>query len=150
MSRDEVYDAVDKKQAMPDLVMKRYIFDDFHNMVNYQALLQHNFYKNGKVFNDLDIYRFRASILKLFSWVKYMAQDNGCINNKVRPKTYLLRKYKVANDYELCFLLEEYAIMDVTVLTHISSYIQYVLHELKLTNLLIDNGFQSNDDVNTF
>ena len=63
---------------------------------------------------------------KVFSWPS-------------KEKALIHKKNRVESDYELCVALTRYVQLDVPTLIHLAGYLNFCLHELGLTNLLVDN-----------
>lgn len=145
MNRDELTNAVDDKKALPDLVLKRVYFNAQESMNNAEADLMTGYYRSGGFWNPNDTYRFRSSILVVFRLIGGMI-NSARVYNWVNDETRLiLQKNRVKNDFELCLRLTRYASMDVPTLVHLSGYLNFCLHELGLTDLLIDNSAQEID-----
>lgn len=142
-SDEELKNLVDEKKALPDMVLKRYIFDAQHRMSDCERMLVYNYYRNGKNYNPLDKLRFRLSILECWRLIGEMTLEvklrnlNGKRTYDVDDCDLILRLYET-NDYRP---------MSVPMLHHLCSYINHALHVLNLTNLLIDSiPFDSSEE----
>ncbi len=139
MNRDELNNAVDDKKALPDMVLKRIYFSAQESMNLAESALMAGYYKNGNVWNPNDIMKFRTSILVVFRLISGMINSVKVYNWVNSETPFILRKNRVNNDFELCLRLTRYAQLDVFALIHLSGYLNFCLHELGLTDLLIDN-----------
>lgn len=139
MDREELNDAVDKKTALPDMVLKREYFTFQETMTRAEQQLMMGFYKNGGVYRDIDVIYLRSSILGLFRLISGMISEAGCVTWKSKESELILRKNGVNSDFALCHKLINYAQLDVPTLIHLAGYLNYALHELGLTNLLMNN-----------
>lgn len=139
MNRQELNDAVDQKKALPDMVLKRIFFNAQENMTNAESNLMLNYYKNQGFFVENDVYRFRSSILTCFRLISGMIYEAKVMNWYSKEKDKIHKINRVSSDYELCVKLTRYSMLDVPTLIHLAGYLNYCLHELGLTNLLIDN-----------
>ena len=142
-TREELMEDFDKKTAFPDMVLKRMYFTFQENMITSSTVMMNNYYRNGGVWNEGDVFRFRASILGLFMAIKGMIYDQGCKDSEKMGDTLILAKNRVNSYYELCIKLENYAPLDVSALIQLSGYLTNCMHELGLTNLLLNtNGVE--------
>lgn len=139
MNREELVNAVDNKKAYPDMVLKRLYFDAMESMIEAESQLMYGFYLNGNQYNELDVFRLRSKILKLFGLIKDMIKSNGCLSWDDDKRGFILAKYGVKNDYELCLRLTKYAHLDVDSLTHLSGYLSFCMFSSGLTDLLMDS-----------
>lgn len=142
MDREELTNAVDEKKALPDLVLKRVYFNAQEQMNIAESNLMLGYYKSGGYFNDLDVYKLRSSILVLFRLISGMINEAKQYNWANSETPLILRKNRVSSDFELCLRLTRYAQLDVFTLIHLSGYLNYCLHVLGLTDLLIDNNMK--------
>ena len=140
MNRAELNDSVNEKKALPDMVLKRIYFEAQEKMNLAEAALMLNYYKSGNNWNQNDIHRFRASILVVFRLISGMIKDAKIMKWVNSETPFILRKNRVENDFELCLRLIRYSPMDVFTLVHLSGYLNFCLHELGLTDLLVDNS----------
>jgi hypothetical protein len=139
MNREELNAAVDKKQALPDLVLKRVYFNAQENMKESETQLMYNYYRNGGIHNELDVFRLRSNILGLFRLISGMILENGYMTWKSSEYIRIHKNNGVNTDFELCLKLSRYAQLDVPTLIHLAGYLHQSLHELGLTNLLIND-----------
>lgn len=139
MNREELTAAIDEKKALPDMVLKRVYFTAQEAMNIAESNLMLNYYKSGGFWNDFDIYRFRSSILVVFRLISGMINEAGVTSWPNSETPSILIKNKVKTDFDLCLKLVRYARLDVFTLIHLCGYLNWTLHEIGLTNLLIDN-----------
>jgi hypothetical protein len=142
LNRKELNDAVDDKKALPDLVLKRIIFQSQEELYDSETKLMYNQMRNNGMVNDNDTYRFRVSILKLFRLVSQMALENGCTCLPGGPD-------KMYNKDDWNLIQEDLAYskpFSVKMLVRFSAYLTFVLHALNLTNLLISTGFSAKSE----
>ena len=142
MNREELTNAVDEKKALPDLVLKRVYFNAQEQMNIAESNLMLGYYKSGGYFNDLDVFKLRSSILVLFRLISGMINEAKQYNWGNSETPLILKKNRVSSDFELCLRLTRYASLDVFTLIHLSGYLNFCLHELGLTDLLIDNNMK--------
>lgn len=142
MNREELTNAVDDKKALPDLVLKRVYFNAQEQMNIAESNLMLSYYKSGGYFNDLDVFKLRSSILVLFRLISGMINEAKQYNWGNSETPLILKKNRVSSDFELCLRLTRYAPLDVFTLIHLSGYLNFCLHELGLTDLLIDNNMK--------
>jgi hypothetical protein len=143
MTRNEVNEEVDAKRALPDLVLKRVIFEAQERMYDAETTLMYNQLRNNGMTNDSDIYRFRVCILKLFRLIGEMAKEGGCLGLPPNGKHPLYDRY----DWEL--LMDDLAYgkpFKLHMLIRFSAYLTFALHTLNLTNLLISEGTDVMDE----
>lgn len=96
MDRSELNDAVDDKKALPDMILKRIIFEAEDRMNKAEAVLVYNRLKSGGIVNQLDLFRLRVAILELWRLVGQMALDVK-IHNLYTSKTYDSDDYILIN-----------------------------------------------------
>lgn len=138
MDRDELINEVDKKQALPDMVLKRMYFNAQEKMTEAEKMLMYHFYANNGTYNDLDIFRLRIAILGCFRPISGMIAENKIYNWLEHEEPLILKKNGVKSDYDLCLKLITYGKVDVPSLIHLVGYVNFCLHELGLTNLLLN------------
>lgn len=142
-TREELMDDFDKKTAFPDMVLKRMYFTFQESMITNSSIMMSNYYRNGCFFLESDVFRFRSSILGLFMAIKGMIFEQGCPNAEKQGNQLILKKNGVESYFELCLKLENYAPMSVSALIQLSGFLTNCLHELGLTNLLLNtNGVE--------
>lgn len=131
LDRSELNKAVDDRKALPDMILKRIIFEAQDRMNKAESVLVYNRLKTGGYFNNLEIYRFRISILEVWRLIGEMALDVKILN------LFSEKVYEV-NDCELMLRLYSNKPMNIHLLHHLAGYVTHCLHVLNLTNLLID------------
>lgn len=142
-TREELMEDFDKKTAFPDMVLKRMYFTFQETMIMNEATLMTNYYKNQGFFNEIDVIKFRGSILGLFLAIKGMILEQGCRDAEKQGNPVILKKNGVKSYYELCCKLETYAPLGVSALIQLAGYLTNCMHELGLTNLLLNtNGVE--------
>ena len=132
MTREELDSAVDDKKALPDMILKRIIFEAQDRMNKAESQLVYNRLKSAGFNSPLDVIRFRTSILECWRLIGEMALEVN-IRNLFKDKTYEL------DDCDLILRLYSNRIVSIDRLHHLAGYIQHCLHVLNLTNLLIDS-----------
>ena len=132
-TRQELNDAVDDRKALPDMILKRIIFEAQDRMNKAEAALVYNRLKTGGYENKLDVFRLRVSILECWRLIGEMALDVKIKNINDR------RTYPDFDDYQLVERLYSSKDVKSSMLHHLVAYLQHCLHKLNLTNLLIDN-----------
>jgi hypothetical protein len=141
MNRSELNDSVNDKKALPDMVLKRIIFEAQDRMNKAEANLVYNRLKSVNV-NPLNIFRFRIAILECWRLIGEMALDVKILN-------LYENKYYDVDDCELVLRLYSKNPISTDKLHHLAGYINHCLHVLNLTNLLIDN-IPMSDDPETY
>jgi hypothetical protein len=130
MDRSELNDSVDKGKALPDMILKRIIFEALDRMNKAEAVLVYNRLKSSGITNQLDVFRLRVAILECWRHIGEMSLEVKCIN------LYRSQIYGV-DDCELITKLYSDKPMNIDKLHHLVGYIVHCLHVLNLTNLLI-------------
>lgn len=145
MDRDELSNAVDEKKALPDMILKRLYFNAQEQMCLCEQVLMNNYFRNGRFYNELDSIRFRGSILVLFRLISGMLLDAKVLTWRTSGFNVILAKNRVESDYELCLKLTNYAQLDVDTLIHLAGYLNFGLHQLGLTDLLMNEDIKEID-----
>jgi hypothetical protein len=143
MNREELGDASDDRKALPDMILKRIIFESQDRMNKAESALVFNRLKSGGYNNPLDMFRLRVAILECWRLIGEMALDV-----KIR-NLYDKQMYDGVDDCELMDRLYSNKDVNVKMLHHLSGYVQNCLHRLNLTNLLMDN-IPFDSDVNSY
>lgn len=144
--REELARDVDEDKALPDMYFKRLIFESHDRMIKAESLMSFNRFKNGGVYNILDVYRFRSSILDLFRRISGMISHNEIFN--LPPELgnkYVHSKY---SDFDICLHLVNGESITENELVRCSAFLGYCLHRLNLTNLL--QGYEERGDEEDF
>lgn len=137
MNDGELNNAVDEKKALPDMVLKRHIFDAQRAMVDAHSTLMYNRSRNGNVVNDNDLYLLKSKIVSLFGMIGEMARENGYYNlNDVT--TNFKSDYEFMQDLLYLRRLSKYRDKEIDIVIRLVQYNLNILHRLNLTNLLID------------
>ena len=142
MNNAELGVAVEEKKALPDMILKRHIFDAQRDMVRTHSDLMYNSLRNGGRVSEIDEYKLKSAIINLFGMIGEMAYENGYFN--LNDKT-TFKKTDYEYMQELLYLkqLDNDHDLAVKKLIRLAQYNLNLLHRLNLTNLLIDN---SSDD----
>jgi hypothetical protein len=131
--KDEVYDDVSEKKAIPELILKRDIFEAESAMLLAERVLMNNFRRYGKFFDD-DKINFEGNIILLFGFIKYMI-----IDAKIKPVDKLT--------YFKMLRLESGARLPVPDLILLKNFLLSELHVLNLANLFVSNGSGWKKDI---
>lgn len=133
MNRTELNTAVDEKKALPDMVLKRIIFEAKANMLETCREMMYNALRNNGTYNPNDAYRFRTAIAVVWYHINEMSRDNGYINLNSMPEI------GQKSDFERMQDLTYGKKLKVKTLIRLSEYVTYCLHKLNLTDLRISN-----------
>jgi len=139
MNNAELGLAVEEKKALPDMILKRHIFDAQREMVRVHSDLMYNSLRNGGRVSEIDEYKLKSAIINLFGMIGEMAFENGYFNlNGIK----LFKKSDYEYMQDLIYLRSLDISHDVAVkkLIRLAQYNLNLLHRLNLTNLLIDNS----------
>jgi len=147
MSRQELDVAVDQRKALPDMILKRIIFDAQNEMNDFEKKLSKSRLQNNGFVNPNDVINLRVAIGKLFRLIGEMCKDVKVLSFDGVPRIF--RRNVLINDYDLCFVLLHGEPLDIHTILHLCSYMNYCLHKLNLTNLLIDNQ-GSEESIDTY
>ena len=139
MNNSELGLAVDEKKALPDMILKRHIFDAQREMVRAHSDLMYNSLRNGGRVSEVDEYKLKSAVLNLFGMIGEMAFENGYFN--LNGKTMFKKTdYQYMQDLLYLKPLDNDHDKAVKKLIRLAQYNLNLLHRLNLTNLLIDNS----------
>jgi hypothetical protein len=127
MDKDELFDDVVEKKALPELVLKQNILNAQDTLLISERVLMNNRRTYGRYFRQ-DVNIFAGNIVLVFSFIKYMVLDKGLKNEKDQNVFKKIIQLEKGNDFEVKDLLI------------FKNFILKYLHLLNLTNLLQTGG----------
>jgi hypothetical protein len=134
-AEDLADDVFEEKKALPDLVLKRYIFEAQNNMIVAHKVLLMNRNRNGGHTNPLDVTVLKSTLISLFSFVNEMAKENKYLYLDDIPHPIYNKRF---TDYALMIKLIYFEDLDINTLIRLYLYNLNILHRLNLTNLFLD------------
>lgn len=134
-------------RALPDLVRKKHIYESHKIMLDFAGGLSNRMNRNSGVCADTDIYNLMSSMYVCWHLVNMMVYENK-IFNLYNSKTYVDDDFKIISNIwkHHNFINNDDRLRFIRKLFHLIDYIDFCLHRLNLTNLIMDNiGFDSDE-----
>jgi len=128
LDRNDLYDDVKEKKALPELILKQNILNAQDVMLMSERKLMNNFRATGKYFKQ-DLIEFEGNIVLLFGFIKRMILDIGISKNSSDYKIYL-------------FLVEaeKGRQFNASALIMFKNFLLKYLHKINITNLFMSKG----------
>ena len=128
MDKNDIYDDVKEKKALPELILKQNILISQDVMLISERKLMNSYRSTGKFFKQ-DLIEFEGNIVLLFGFIKRMILDIGL--------------KKGSTDYKIFILLckAEYGQQfDAKPLITFKNFLLKYLHKINITNLFMQKG----------
>lgn len=129
---------VNDGKALPDMNLKNHIYNAKLDVVIAERRLNKYSLMNRGVPNPNHLIEFRICLISLFHYVSEMAFANKILNYHGVPT--LRYRGSFISDFDMFSHVINGESFDVRTLIHLFQYLDFVLHELNLTDLRIDNS----------
>lgn len=143
MDEGDIYDDVNEKKALPELILKQNILNAQDAMLISERKMMNNFRSTRKWYKQ-DLVEFEGNIILLFGFIKRMMLDQGIAkkDENGKPST----DYTI---YKLLLQAERGKQFSGNHLVVFKNFLLKYLHKINITNLFTSRGSDFRHEIDS-